>query len=182
MKEREGSRPPKYFGVEPPLICAISSSRVLHLRRGDAVNLCRSETALISGDESYYAPLRLDANSSRAARHSWIADFVPSPVMPAVSRFEYAFNWRRFCPEQTRYDAICCFNVRSKADICRLRALCRRHRRHRRKKNSASRRRRKEIRLSRLGQIFFQGLAAEKSSASRKPHSLKQVYSDLECI
>ena len=29
------------------------------------------------------------------------------------------------------------------------------------------------MRLSRLGRIFFQGLAAEKSSVSRKPYSLK---------
>jgi len=43
----------------------------------------------------------------------------------------------------------------------RNRALSRRHRRHRRKKFSASRRR-KKIRLSRLGRVFFQGLAAEK--------------------
>jgi len=54
-----------------------------------------------------------------------------------------------------------------------FRALSRRHRRHRRKKISAGRRRRKEIRLSRLGRICFQGLAAEKKSASRKPYSLK---------
>jgi len=37
--------------------------------------------------------------------------------------------------------------------------------------------RRKKIRLSRLGR-FFSGLAADKKSASRKPYSLKHVYSD----
>ena len=51
-----------------------------------------------------------------------------------------------------------------------IRALSRRHRQ---KKISASHRRRKEIRLSRLGRICFQCLAAEKKSASRKPYSLK---------
>ena len=67
----------------------------------------------------------------------------------------------------------------SQGTVAKDRALSRRHRRKNFRLAAAAE---KKIRLSRLGRIFFQGLAAEKSSASRKPYLLKQVYFDLEWI